>query len=158
MDSSLFAPLFSDGEVAELFSDVQFVRAMLVVESALATVEGQLGVIPAESATSIVDAAVSLEVDFERLRNGVEKSGVPVIELVSQLREQIGGEAANYVHWGATSQDIVDTARVLQIRAALTIFNRARSLIRIPAPLTSTVTWPVEPIHNRRCPLHSALK
>jgi 3-carboxy-cis,cis-muconate cycloisomerase len=131
MDSSLFAPLFSDGEVTEQFSDVQFVRAMLEVESALATVEGWLGVIPTEAATRIVDAAGRLEVNFERLRNGVEKSGVPVIELVRQLREQVGGEDANYVHWGATSQDIVDTARVLQIRAALTIFeSRLGNLIQ----------------------------
>ncbi|HEX6303716.1 MAG TPA: 3-carboxy-cis,cis-muconate cycloisomerase [Anaerolineales bacterium] len=131
MDSSLFAPLFSDSEVAEQFSDAQFVRAMLEVEAALATVEGRLGVIPTEAATRIVDVAGKLEVDFERLRNGVEKSGVPVIELVRQLREQVGGEAANYVHWGATSQDIVDSARVLQIRAALgNLESRLGSLIQ----------------------------
>ena len=123
MDSSLFAPLFSDSEVAEQFSDAQFVRAMLEVESALATVEGRLGVISTEAATRIVDIAARLKVDFERLRNGVEKSGVPVIDLVRQLREQVEGEAADYVHWGATSQDIVDSARVLQIRGALTIFE-----------------------------------
>src|SRR5689334_3519592 len=111
IDSSLFAPLFGDDEVAEQFSDARFVRAMLEVESALATVEGRLGAIPAEAATRIVDVSGRLEVDFERLRNGVEKSGIPVIELVRQLREQVGGEAANYVHWGATSQDIFDSAR-----------------------------------------------
>jgi 3-carboxy-cis,cis-muconate cycloisomerase len=131
MDSSLFAPLFSDAEVAKQFSDEQFVQAMLEVESALATVQGRLGVIPAKAATQIVDVAARLEVDFERLRNGVEKSGVPVINLVRQLREQVGGKAANYVHWGATSQDIVDTARVLQIRTALTTLEtRLGSLIQ----------------------------
>ena len=131
MDSSLFAPLFSDAEVAEEFSDAQFVRAMLEVESALATVQGRLGVIPAGAATQIVDVAGRLEVDFERLRGGVEKSGVPVIELLRQLREQAGGQAADYVHWGATSQDIIDTARVLQIRAALTTLeSRLGSLIQ----------------------------
>jgi 3-carboxy-cis,cis-muconate cycloisomerase len=131
MDSFLFAPLFNDDEVATQFSDVQFVRAMLEVESALATVEGRLGVIPTEAATRIVDVAGSLDVNLERLRNGVEKSGVPVIELVRQLREQVGDEAADYVHWGTTSQDIVDSARVLQIRATLTIFEtRLGSLIQ----------------------------
>ena len=131
MDSSLFAPLFSDGEVAEQFSDAQFVRAMLEVESALARVQGRLGVVPTEAATRIVDVAGKLEVDFERLRNGVEKSGVPVIELVRQLREQVGGEAANYVHWGATSQDIVDSARVLQVRAGLgNLESKLESVIR----------------------------
>ena len=108
MNSSLFAPLFSDSEVAGQFSDAQFVRAMLEVESALATVQGRLGVIPTGAAARIVDVADRLEVDFERLRNGVEKSGIPVIELVRQLREQVEGEAADYVHWGATSQDIFE--------------------------------------------------
>jgi 3-carboxy-cis,cis-muconate cycloisomerase len=131
MDSSLFSPLFNDAEISERFSDVQFVRAMLEVESALATVQGRLGVIPAEAAAQIVDVAAGLELDFERLRSGVEKSGVPVIELVRQLREQVGGGAADYVHWGATSQDIFDTARCLQIRAVLTILeSRLGSLIQ----------------------------
>ena len=131
LDSSIFSPLFSDAEVSEQFSDAQFVRAMLEVESALATVQGRLGVITAEAADQIVDAASRLEADFERLRIGVEKSGVPVIDLVRQLREQVGGQAADYVHWGATSQDIVDTARGLQIRAALTTFeSRLGSLIQ----------------------------
>ncbi len=131
MDSPLFAPLFNDADVAEQFSDAQFVRYMLDVESVLATVQGRLGVIPAEAAARIVDVAASLEVDFKRLRSGVEISGVPVIELVRQLREQVGGEAADYVHWGATSQDIVDTARVLQIQATLTILEtKLESLIQ----------------------------
>ena len=136
LDSSIFSPLFSDAEVSEQFSDAQFVRAMLEVESALATVQGRLGVITAEAADQIVDAASRLEADFERLRIGVEKSGVPVIDLVRQLREQVGGQAADYVHWGATSQDIVDTARGLQIRAALTTFeSRLGSLIQNLAQL-----------------------
>ncbi len=129
-DPGLFSPLFSDSEVAGQFSDAQFVRSMVEVESALATVQGRLGVIPAEAAAQVVDAAARLEVDFERLRTGVEKSGVPVIELVRQLREQVGEPASDYVHWGATSQDIVDSARVLQIRTALgTLGTRLGSVI-----------------------------
>ncbi len=130
-NSSLFSPLFSDVEVAEQFSDSQFVREMLDVESALATVQGRLGVISAEAAEQIVEASARLDVDFDRLQNGVEQSGVPVIELVRQLREQAGRPAADYIHWGATSQDIIDTARVLQIRSALAILeSRLRSIIR----------------------------
>jgi 3-carboxy-cis,cis-muconate cycloisomerase len=123
--------LFSDAEVAEQFSDAQFVRFMLDIESALAVALGQLGVIPAEVANRIVDIAAKLDVDFDRLREGVEKSGVPVIELVRQLREQVGGKAADYVHWGATSQDIVDSARVLQMRIALgNLESKLESVIR----------------------------
>jgi 3-carboxy-cis,cis-muconate cycloisomerase len=131
MDSSLFSPLFSDAEISEGFSDAEFVRAMLEVESALARVQGRLGVIPAEAAAQIVAAAARQAFDFEGLRSGVEKTGVPVMELVRQLRERVGGGAADYVHWGATSQDIFDTARCLQIRAVLTVLeSRLAGLIQ----------------------------
>jgi len=131
LDSSLFAPLFNDTEIAGYFSDVQFVQALLEVESALGTVQGRLGVIPDEAAIQIDDTAARLEVDFERLRMGVEESGVPVIELVRQLREQVGDEAGDYIHWGATSQDIFDSAWVLQVRAALTrLESRLGSVIQ----------------------------
>jgi len=130
-NSDLFSPLFSDPEIARQFSDEAFVRAMLLVEVALATAQGKLGVIPSEAADQIVAAAASLKVDFDLLRNGVEKSGVPVIELVRQLREQVTNDAADYVHWGATSQDIIDTARVLQIRSSLvTLEIKLGSIIR----------------------------
>jgi 3-carboxy-cis,cis-muconate cycloisomerase len=66
-----------------------------------------------------VAGAATLEVDVEQLQAGLEKSGVPVIELVRQLRAHVGQDAADYVHWGATTQDIMDTARVLQIRVVL---------------------------------------
>ena len=127
----MFSPLFSDADVAEQFSDALFVQYMLVVEAALATVQGRLGVIPAGTANQIVAVAGRLEVDFERLRSGVEKSGVPVIDLVRQLREQVGDDAVDFVHWGATSQDIMDTARVLQIRVALgSLESKLESVIR----------------------------
>lgn len=106
-----------------MFSDEQLVRYMLEVEAALAKVQGELGVIPGEAAGEIVATAATLHVDFERLRDGVEKAGVPVAALVRQLREQVDEEAASYVHWGATSQDIVDTALALQIRAALGVIE-----------------------------------
>jgi len=105
--------------MAELFSDASFVQYMLAVEASLASVQGRLGVIPEELATQIAASANILNLDLDQIRAGIEKTGVPVIELVRQLRVQVGGEAANYVHWGATSQDIMDTARVLQIRAGL---------------------------------------
>jgi len=135
-DSSLFSPLFSEAEVAEQFSDPKFVQAMLAVVSVLAKVQGRLGVIPIEAAIRIADAAANLRIDYGRLRSGVEISGVPVIELVRQLREQVGGKAADYVHWGATSQDIIDTARVLQIRTALAILeSKLESVIQNLAQL-----------------------
>ncbi|MFZ0547049.1 MAG: 3-carboxy-cis,cis-muconate cycloisomerase [Candidatus Promineifilaceae bacterium] len=123
-DSFMFAPLFRDEEVAAQFSDEQFVRYMLDVEAALAIAQGRLGVIPADAAAQIVQSAAALEIDFVKMQEELDKAGVPVIELVRQLRPRVGGEAADFVHWGATTQDIVDTARILQIRAALSVLAR----------------------------------
>lgn len=118
-DSKIYAPLFSDPDMAAIFADEQSVRYWLEVEAALARVQGRLGVIPAEAAEQIVAGVAAFQADFHALQAGVEKAGVPIIELVRQLRAQVGGTAAGYVHWGATTQDIMDTALILQIREAL---------------------------------------
>lgn len=122
-DSVLFAPLFGDERVAEVFSDTGFVRAALQVEGALGRVQGRLGVIPQGAGERIAEVANQLEPDYARLQAGVEKAGVPVAALVEQLREEVGEEAATYVHWGATTQDIMDTALLLQVRAALALME-----------------------------------
>lgn len=122
-NSNLFAPLFSDPDIAEVFSDEQFVRNMVEVELALAKVQGELHVIPVEASQTIGRIGASLQLDHIRLKEGLEQVGAPVVALVNQLREGIGGEAANFVHWGATTQDIVDTAVVLQIRASLRVLE-----------------------------------
>lgn len=122
-DSKIFSPLFSDPEIEVVLSDDAFVRRMLDVEGALAKVQGELSIIPANAAVRIEAAAAELDIDYPALRAGINKAGVPVIELVRQLRRHSGDDAADYVHWGATTQDIMDTARVLQIRNALTIIE-----------------------------------
>ena len=122
-DSRIFAPLFNSPAIAEIFSDEGFVRRLLEVEGALARVQGQLGVIPVGAAEQIASQAGRLSVDFDGLRSGTERAGLPVIELVLQLRAHLENDAADYVHWGATTQDVMDTALVLQIRAALAILE-----------------------------------
>ncbi len=116
---SASSPLFNDPDVAAIFADESYIASLLRVEVALAKVEANLGIIPTEAAGKIAEAVQPLQVDRGRLQTGIEESGVPVINLVQQIREAVGGGAASYVHWGATSQDIMDTALVLQLRAAL---------------------------------------
>jgi len=123
-DSKIYAPLFSDSDIAAEFSDEQYIRYLLEVEAALAKVQGRLGVIPADAAKKIASEAPALSVDYERLQTGTEKAGLPIIELVQQIREHVEGEDASYVHWGATTQDIMDTALILQIRASLGIIEQ----------------------------------
>lgn len=123
LDSHLYVSLFTVPEITAVFTDHTFIQHMLLVESTLADVQGRLGIIPAAAAAEIVAAADALTIDWPQLQAGLEQAGVPVIALVAQLRQQVGGEAANYVHWGATTQDIVDTALILQLRAALAVLE-----------------------------------
>jgi 3-carboxy-cis,cis-muconate cycloisomerase len=71
-DSKIYAPLFSDPDIAAIFSDEQFVRYLLEVEATLAKVQGRLGVIPVEAAEKIALEAAALRVDFEKLQAGTE--------------------------------------------------------------------------------------
>lgn len=121
LDLPLYGASFSDPRVAEIFSDANHVRTMLEVEAALALAQATLGLIPQAAANAIHGASKTLKPDFELLRAGIANDGFPVIELVRQLREHLPGDAASFVHFGATTQDILDTAFVLQSRAALEI-------------------------------------
>jgi 3-carboxy-cis,cis-muconate cycloisomerase len=111
--------VFADEALARIFSEERYVAEMVAVEAALATVEARLGVIPAESGKVIGERAASFRPDLGLIRSRMTDDGVPVIELVRQLREHVGGAAADDVHFGATTQDIMDTALVLQMRTAL---------------------------------------
>lgn len=119
MNSNIFSPLLSDVDMASIFSDEQFIRNILHIEATLANVQATLGIIPAHTAQHIAQATKDLHVDIQRLQSGVDKSGIPIIDLVQQLREAVDAASSSYIHWGATSQDIMDTALVLQIRSAL---------------------------------------
>ncbi len=124
LDSALFGKLFSDHELAPLFDDRAQIQAMVAVEVALAAAEAKVGVIPRPAAEAIASAANGADIDPSSLAEGTASAGVPVPALVDALRQRVGGEAARYVHWGATSQDIVDSALVLRLRSALDIFDR----------------------------------
>lgn len=120
LDSALYAGLFADSEVAAPFSDEAELRALLRVEAALARVQGRLGIIPAQAAEKIAKTAEAFAPEPKSLAEGIAADGIPIPALVAALRESVGeGEAASYVHWGATSQDIIDTALVLRLQTAL---------------------------------------
>ena len=114
-DSQIFSALFSDPELATIFSDEQFVRRLLHVESAWARVQGNLGIIPRAAADTISSACETLGVDVVRLQAGTRQDGFPIVELVRQIQAHAGPAAAPYVHWGATTQNIFDTAASLQM-------------------------------------------
>ncbi len=123
LDSQLYGASFTNDRVAEFFTDAYHVKTMLEVEAALAQAQAGLGMIPKEAALEIERAAQSLEVDFAQLRAGIANDGFPVIELVRQLRAKVSSSVAGLVHFGATTQDILDTANALRIRDALEIIR-----------------------------------
>lgn len=130
-DSALLGNLFSDPEIAALFDDRAQIASMLLFESALAAAEARAGVIPEHSAARIADVCHTFSPDPASLADGTASAGVPVPALVKALKAEIGGEDARYVHFGVTSQDVVDSALVLQLRDALaTIRRRIRKLAK----------------------------
>jgi 3-carboxy-cis,cis-muconate cycloisomerase len=122
-DSALFRDMFGTAEMRAIFSDEALVGRYLEVEAALARAQARMGVVPDEAAKAIDAASRAIKIDYDKLRRETENVGYPILPLVHQLSEA-AGEAGRYVHWGATTQDIMDTANVLQIRAALAIVQR----------------------------------
>lgn len=123
-DSSLFAKLFPTGAVGRLFTDTAEIRAMLLVEGALAKVQGAQGIIPADSAAAISRAVMEIQIDPSALADATGVNGVSVPALVAAFRSEMQApEHAQYVHWGATSQDIIDTGLILRLRQALTLIE-----------------------------------
>lgn len=123
-EGQMFKGLFGDGELAVLFSDSAEVRAMLLVEGALAAAQGKLGVIPAESADIINRMAREVLIDPGYLAEGIARDGVVVPALVSAFgKEMQAPEHSAFLHKGATSQDIIDTGLALRLRRVLDILD-----------------------------------
>lgn len=120
--SSLLGSLFGEPACEALFDDAARVQAMLQFESALARAQAQCGVIPAQAAQAIAAACDVQHYDLAALAQATALAGNPAIPLVKALTAQVAAHdnaAARWVHWGATSQDVIDTGMVLQLRAAL---------------------------------------
>jgi len=114
-----FGPLFVPERLLDAVSDSAWLQAMLETERALASAEAKAGIVPADAATAIADSCRPELYDTETLAREGGSVGNPAEPLVRALRERVGGEAARYVHWGATSQDVMDTASMLVARRAL---------------------------------------
>lgn len=135
-DSAIYGGLLSDPELVRLFDDAAQVAAMLEVEAGLARAEAAVGAIPAEAGAAIAAAIGQAKLDPSELAIGTAATGVPIPPLVERLRAIVGGGAAQYVHWGATSQDITDTALVLRlVRATAVLESRRTTLVAALAEL-----------------------
>jgi len=119
LDSLIFRDIFSTPEMREVFSDENRTACYLAIEAALARVQGRLGIIPREAAREI-DAKCKVEnIDFAKLKQTTERIGYPILGVVQQIVAFCDKGLGEWCHWGATTQDITDTATVMQIRQAL---------------------------------------
>ncbi len=117
-DSAIFQNLYSTPAMRAIFSDTHLVETYLHIERTLAKVQGELGVIPQDAADQIQAKAQLDQIDWDRFLEKIPNVGVPIAPLVSQIVSAVG-DAGQWVHYGATTQDIMDTAVVLQLREAI---------------------------------------
>jgi len=132
----LYEKLFRYEAIDRIFSDSETIQSLLQFEAGLARAEAKTGVIPEVDAHAIADACHAKAFDIEELASQAALSGNIAIPLVKKLTEHVAAnnkDAARFVHWGATSQDAIDTAMVLQLRRALEIMDE--DLARIVTPL-----------------------
>ncbi len=129
INSVLFRDAFGTPAMREVFSDHAMVGRYIEVEIALAKAEATCGVIPAEAAAAIAKHPGISALDFDLLRKETDNVGYPILPLVHQMSRQCG-EAGRYVHWGATTQDIMDTATVLQLREGLRLIEQDLAELR----------------------------
>ncbi|MEQ8195336.1 MAG: adenylosuccinate lyase family protein [Rhodospirillales bacterium] len=122
IDSNLYKDLFGTEAMRAIFSDDGYIDRCVRIEAALAKAQGRLGVIPKAAAEDIAAKATLEAIDRQALKKDMEIVGRVIAPIVKQLTAACGKNGA-YVHWGATTQDIMDTAVVLQIRDALKILE-----------------------------------
>jgi 3-carboxy-cis,cis-muconate cycloisomerase len=134
----LIESLTTTEPIAEVFSDISVLQAMLDFEIALACTEVRAGIVPKSAADCISAAARANDFDLDALSLGMFRAGTPGIPVVKALTERVRARdpnAAGWVHWGATSQDVADTALVLLLKRAQTIL--AGDLQRLEKALTT---------------------
>ena len=115
-DSAIYSNMLGDDFVAQCFSDEVAIEAIIKVEIALAKVQAKLDIIPKSASDSIARHLPEVTLDAKALAEPTAAAGVVMPPLVAALRAALPKDAATYLHFGATSQDIVDTATLLQLR------------------------------------------
>jgi len=119
IDSALFRDQFSTAATRSIFSDEQTVQKWLDVEAALARVQARLGIIPQHAADEIQAKARVELIDLAELKQEMDRTSHPIVPLLRAMKKVCDGDTGEFIHWGATTQDIVDTGTVLQVKEAL---------------------------------------
>ncbi|WP_199442992.1 class-II fumarase/aspartase family protein [Umezawaea beigongshangensis] len=153
-DSFLFRDAFGTPQMRAVFSDESCVRTIVRVEVALARAQAEVGIVPREVADTIAASCDAARLDRARLSRDTALVGYPVLPIVAQLAEQCG-QAGNHLHWGATTQDVMDTATILQCAEGLSLI--ADALDRLREHLRRLATEHVDTVAAGRTHLQHAL-
>ncbi len=124
IDSLFFRDQFGTEEMRSVFDDQNLLQCWLDVEAALARAEARLGIIPIWAAEDIQRHAKAEEMELGAIKEGIDATFHPIVPLIRELQRHCDGQSGQYIHWGATTQDIMDTALVLQLRDVHSIFLR----------------------------------
>ena len=124
LDSLFLKDLYGTAEMRLVFDDMHLLQKWLDVEVALAQAEAELGIIPAGAAQEIALRAVAGSLDVSRIKHLIDQTVHPIVPLIRVLQDACSGDAGEYIHWGATTQDIMDTAMILQAQEAAAILDR----------------------------------
>jgi 3-carboxy-cis,cis-muconate cycloisomerase len=124
LDSAIFRDIFTTPEMREVFSDERRTSYYLEIERALARAQARLGIIPEKAAREIERQCRIENIDLARLKQQTERIGYPILGVVQQIVDLCADGLGEWCHWGATTQDITDTAAIMQIRAALELVEK----------------------------------
>ena len=109
-DSTLYSPLFTQVEMKRVWSDENLIRTWLTFEVSIAEVQAELGLIPSSAVASIERVCNIQNIDWERLTRETQEVGMAIKPLVDQLAERGDDDVKKYLHWGCTTQDLLDTS------------------------------------------------
>ncbi len=123
-DSKYFGDTFGNPEVQKIFSDEGRFSSWLRFEASLAKTQAKLGLIPESAAAVICSAALYENLDIDCMKREYKKVGFPIVPLIHELAKNCDSDSARYVHWGATTQDAVDTGLSLQMKDAFYIISK----------------------------------
>ncbi|PSW09830.1 adenylosuccinate lyase family protein [Photobacterium rosenbergii] len=118
-DSTLYSPLFTQPEMKRIWSDDNLIQTWLTFEVTIAKVQAELGLIPQQAVTAIEQACISDNIDWTRLAQDTQKVGMAIKPLVDQLTEQGDEHVKRYLHWGCTTQDLLDTSLAMRVKQTL---------------------------------------
>lgn len=127
--SVYYQNMFGCEEMFKVFSDVSMVKKWIEVEISLASSQEKLGILPTGTSSKIRDAAIIENIDFELMKTEFDRVGFPILPFVKQVTRACDSETARWVHYGATTQDILDTGTVLQMRDGLIIVEKSLNTI-----------------------------